>query len=101
VSVLPTRVGMVPVWLGGGRRWGGSPHARGDGPPASGRQLLAYRFSPRAWGWSFFVVIVPASIVVLPTRVGMVRNARNIGGDTPRSPHARGDGPEPPPEPNR
>ncbi len=72
-AVLPTRVGMVrsaPPRASGSRC---SPHARGDGPLVHARAHLQRLFSPRAWGWSELRPQIIATLLVLPTRVGMVR----------------------------
>ncbi len=74
--VLPTRVGMVrlPRRPVDGRFR--SPHARGDGPGRGWRWWRAVSFSPRAWGWSGYADGACRRDCVLPTRVGMVRIAR-------------------------
>ncbi len=91
--VLPTRVGMVRSRVGLIRRGEGSPHPRGDGPLIVTRFASFWMFSPPAWGWS--VVNGPEffALVVLPTRVGMVRLGRRPYNCANRSPHPRGDGP--------
>ena len=73
VAVLPTRVGMVRgATL---RPWttGSSPHPRGDGPDDALRTVAKDSFSPPAWGWSARRAGCGRCVVVLPTRVGMVR----------------------------
>ena len=92
-DVLPTRVGMVRAVALRGLRMAGSPHPRGDGPPLAIQQVLAPEFSPPAWGWSETCTCGLAKIMVLPTRVGMVRPARNWLRRLACSPHPRGDGP--------
>src|SRR5206468_4258017 len=72
-----------------------SPHTRGDGPSPPASALFMDSFSPHAWGWSDVVQFLPAQVVVLPTRVGMVRPAAAHVGDIACSPHTRGDGPQP------
>ncbi len=91
--VLPTRVGMVRALGPGSLAAPGSPHSRGDGPELLLHQTLLLLFSPLAWGWSAVWRLLCHSLLVLPTRVGMVRasaQAMRIGGS---SPHSRGDGP--------
>ncbi len=91
--VLPTRVGMVRST--GNRRSPrrSSPHPRGDGPISFSRPPSAKPFSPPAWGWSGVPVPMPRGVVVLPTRVGMVRRSSRLCRAPARSPHPRGDGP--------
>ncbi len=91
--VLPTRVGMVRGPSQSPKSGQGSPHARGDGPFKLSYKNQTERFSPRAWGWSAAGGDNSAASVVLPTRVGMVRNVRLSSSVSLRSPHARGDGP--------
>ncbi len=50
-------------------------------------------FSPHAWGWSEITGPDGSQLLVLPTRVGMVRQAEATSPRTARSPHTRGDGP--------
>ncbi len=91
--VLPTRVGMVrkiPALSPVSR---GSPHARGDGPLFAADFARVAWFSPRAWGWSVRLKQEEFEIVVLPTRVGMVRTMWWEAVLRFGSPHARGDGP--------
>ena len=73
--VLPTRVGMVRGPGGTVRLSNRSPHARGDGPRTELPAGPAFRFSPRAWGWSGLMRVCPYCREVLPTRVGMVRTS--------------------------
>ena len=91
--VLPTRVGMVRKRPSPSRTITGSPHTRGDGP--GGIRLRAVRpsFSPHAWGWSALECFQSVAHEVLPTRVGMVRDAMSWPSRAGRSPHTRGDGP--------
>ncbi len=80
------------------QRWRGYwsfPHARGDGPPRRAGGVLRLRFSPRAWGWTAFLRVDPASCGVFPTRVGMDRRGAVQQSPGVRFPHARGDGPLP------
>ena len=91
--VLPTRVGMVRHCSTLRPRPFGSPHARGDGPPAGAPGPPSSEFSPRAWGWSVRRRQIAYCEGVLPTRVGMVRTLPFPRNSSPRSPHARGDGP--------
>ena len=70
-----------------------SPHPRGDGPFTFRELGTILEFSPPTWGWS-----VPAGTkgeppAVLPTHVGMVREARPALVRAACSPHPRGDGP--------
>ena len=70
-----------------------SPHTRGDGPVTRVTPCSAWAFSPHAWGWSAQGVQAGQAHLVLPTRVGMVREigaATRLAGS---SPHTRGDGP--------
>ena len=93
--VLPTRVGMVRVQgrinVSGKR----SPHPRGDGPAQVQPAPVAPPFSPPAWGWSESTVVPVFAGEVLPTRVGMVREAPRHTESRCGSPHPRGDGPPP------
>ena len=91
--VLPTRVGMVRPSMRQHQAILRSPHARGDGPFEIISSALRRVFSPRAWGWSGNRERVPISLLVLPTRVGMVRIRERVGPWQYSSPHARGDGP--------
>ena len=52
ITVLPTRVGMVPRLMSQCVRQMGSPHPRGDGPQYQARCSNGTGFSPPAWGWS-------------------------------------------------
>src|SRR5271165_334967 len=72
-NVLPTRVGMVRKLASRKNPHGCSPHTRGDGPPNRNTRLAICRFSPHAWGWSAIGGNSRVISVVLPTRVGMVR----------------------------
>ncbi len=92
-TVLPTRVGMVRRVIPRGLRLVGSPHPRGDGPSETPPPSEPSQFSPPAWGWSVFTEYVFAIEHVLPTRVGMVRQATMTVTDRICSPHPRGDGP--------
>jgi len=91
--VLPTRVGMVRAGPTCRTVRRCSPHACGDGPRRAPESDDLFTFSPRVWGWSFVQNWQPPAVLVLPTRVGMVRWdwmwCRRLG----RSPHACGDGP--------
>src|SRR5260221_14619558 len=53
-----------------------------------------FRFSPHAWGWSVIFKEEPRMSLVLPTRVGMVRNGSPASAGMCCSPHTRGDGPD-------
>ena len=92
-TVLPTPVGMVRKLLLCSPPAFCSPHARGDGPDTATPRDAAFSFSPRPWGWSVGMTWGTADQVVLPTPVGMVRNARRRCVMPGSSPHARGDGP--------
>ncbi len=92
-DVLPTRVGMVRGRAAGGVQNERSPHARGDGPLMLPAGVGVMLFSPRAWGWSGLDVPRASVLIVLPTRVGMVRFRPICCPFRARSPHARGDGP--------
>ncbi len=92
-AVLPTRVGMVRLRPHCQPARPRSPHPRGDGPRAGMMRHYITEFSPPAWGWSAGRVRLPATLRVLPTRVGMVRQHRWRSRHQPRSPHPRGDGP--------
>src|SRR5271157_4032584 len=70
-----------------------SPHTRGDGPRPLNRNRSHNAFSPHAWGWSVIQRRQGATVVVLPTRVGMVRRAELQPPRPQSSPHTRGDGP--------
>ncbi len=70
-----------------------SPHTRGDGPNGLRSQAEAARFSPHAWGWSAPPRHHDQDQLVLPTRVGMVRNPFGANSAPQGSPHTRGDGP--------
>ena len=71
----------------------GSPHPRGDGP-SSVRVTPAFTwFSPPAWGWSLNVRYGTWTDYVLPTRVGMVPSHTFERPVAACSPHPRGDGP--------
>ena len=92
-EVLPTRVGMVRASSRLYHPSNGSPHPRGDGPAAGQDVMSADEFSPPAWGWSVDLRGRNRGRVVLPTRVGMVRNPHAYPPVEIRSPHPRGDGP--------
>ena len=92
--VLPTRVGMVRHERSMSGVFRRSPHARGDGPLSRPCLDPARTFSPRAWGWSDFPPLSCFHLLVLPTRVGMVRSIYSYSAVSSSSPHARGDGPE-------
>ncbi len=70
-----------------------SPHPRGDGPSLTRQQKNQLLFSPPAWGWSVRRGERREGDVVLPTRVGMVRQDGRDPGRRQSSPHPRGDGP--------
>ena len=95
--VLPTRVGMVRCQARRMRRRRSSPHPRGDGPKISDGKTQMELFSPPAWGWSELDKTLDGRLVVLPTRVGMVRPLAGSVREECRSPHPRGDGPQPDP----
>ena len=92
-KVLPTRVGMVRVDSYALDGLKGSPHPRGDGPSYLLMRSIVDAFSPPAWGWSVSSRCLQLSGIVLPTRVGMVREARLCLVGVKGSPHPRGDGP--------
>ncbi len=71
--VLPTRVGMVRSALSSSSGSSGSPHPRGDGPYREVPREILGQFSPPAWGWSVKMDLGNMIVLVLPTRVGMVR----------------------------
>ncbi len=50
--VFPTHVGMDRRKEEHGEDARGFPHARGDGPLASGGAYSTAAFSPRTWGWT-------------------------------------------------
>ena len=50
-------------------------------------------FSPHAWGWSAERALLGSILLVLPTRVGMVRLVLSGACRRACSPHTRGDGP--------
>jgi len=93
VVVLPTRVGMVRSRFDAAQPPHCSPHPRGDGPMKVVYVLDSGQFSPPAWGWSDFNAGITILNAVLPTRVGMVRNAVIAALPARGSPHPRGDGP--------
>ncbi len=99
-GVLPTRVGMVRRDAIGPHGTHCSPHSRGDGPESIRRPAASRPFSPLAWGWSVISGPVTFYSVVLPTRVGMVRQFPPLHWLCSRSPHSRGDGPDIRSEPN-
>ena len=70
-----------------------SPHPRGDGPTPLGPVECDSMFSPPAWGWSAVGGGANFLKLVLPTRVGMVRQRAEDQLERQRSPHPRGDGP--------
>ena len=112
-EVLPTCVGMVRQISAELDKLPGSPHVRGDGPITLAIFRNGSGFSPRAWGWSVNDTYCWPTMAVLPTCVGMVRDARPhrragrvlptcVGMVRPSvrapkmpagSPHVRGDGP--------
>ena len=91
--VLPTRVGMVRISLFELVLTVSSPHPRGDGPPCSTNLSPLFPFSPPAWGWSEPIGLRGDPVLVLPTRVGMVRFQPPVWRNLASSPHPRGDGP--------
>ena len=93
IVVLPTCVGMVRCPLRTRRRYVGSPHVRGDGPPGERCDCPENGFSPRAWGWSALHELHESERGVLPTCVGMVLNDKQKQALRESSPHVRGDGP--------
>src|SRR5271165_5281568 len=92
-AVLPTRVGMVRVDDCGRASGLRSPHTRGDGPSVWNCVALHTPFSPHAWGWSDSADRRLLHLLVLPTRVGMVRPTLPAELQERSSPHTRGDGP--------
>ena len=93
--VLPTRVGMVPLFVPCETSWRSSPHPRGDGPNGLAFLEGTEEFSPPAWGWSVRSLYSQPKPLVLPTRVGMVLIHAITGRPGGGSPHPRGDGPFP------
>ena len=75
-GVFPTRVGMVREPRRALTTRGCFPHPRGDGPREVESSSATATFSPPAWGWSGSNRWRYSSVVVFPTRVGMVRNPR-------------------------
>ena len=96
-GVLPTRVGMVRMGIRLIRGSWRAPHPRGDGPSCCPVASRLTRCSPPAWGWSGLGDAAWDAGLVLPTRVGMVRNPDQRPRLPPGAPHPRGDGP---PEPH-
>ena len=88
---------MVRGWVMAEFAFGGSPHVRGDGPITMPVGPNERKFSPRAWGWSGLTVVAFDTPLVLPTCVGMVRRPLSHEKWPGRSPHVRGDGPNPVP----
>src|SRR2546425_1128822 len=91
--VIPTRVGMVrgvELGVAGLRCY---PHTRGDGPTNTMLLGSMSLLSPHAWGWSAACWTIPRRLVVIPTRVGMVRAAWRSSATPLCYPHTRGDGP--------
>ena len=93
MSVLPTRVGMVRLWILDLKPRRRAPHPRGDGPESALDFLDDIMCSPPAWGWSVIKRGIRYAPEVLPTRVGMVRFPKTSRTNLPRAPHPRGDGP--------
>ncbi len=91
--IFPTRVGMVRI----GRLFPPDsrhfPHTRGDGPIDRLCHLAGNAFSPHAWGWSASMVSSQQSLLIFPTRVGMVRHEHITKSIPNHFPHTRGDGP--------
>src|SRR5438445_634603 len=81
---------ILPVW-----RWPRCcvPHARGDGPSTDVVSLVVPGCSPRAWGWTDYIINTARNSAVFPTRVGMDRRWPASGTCSGCVPHARGDGP--------
>src|ERR1035437_5613535 len=77
MSVLPTRVGMVRLWILDLKPRRRAPHPRGDGPESALDFLDDIMCSPPAWGWSVIKRGIRYAPEVLPTRVGMVRFPRS------------------------
>ena len=50
-----------------------SPHPRGDGSYTKANNSPQQQFSPPAWGWFVGPFKGVQEVIVLPTRVGMVR----------------------------
>ena len=92
-AVLPTRVGMVRTWPAVIVSPASSPHPRGDGPQGNPPSEIKTKFSPPAWGWSAHARLGAPHVIVLPTRVGMVRGSPLCHRRRASSPHPRGDGP--------
>src|SRR5256885_1519422 len=80
-----------------GRRRGGrgsSPYSRGDGPALPRLCSPPGMFSLLAWGWSGKIAEESEVVLVLPTRVGIVRMTCGPVSSLERSPYSRGDGPK-------
>ncbi len=93
LEVFPTHVGMDRGGYAGGDYASSIPHARGDGPPTTGRFQGVSRYSPRTWGWTYGIGYNYLVDCVFPTHVGMDRG-RVARLEAPGGiPHARGDGP--------
>ena len=92
-DVFPTRVGMVRHHEIKSQPAKSFPHSRGDGPNPPAWNPHRKAFSPLAWGWSIFKILVHHPLQVFPTRVGMVRRRSKLSRRLSSFPHSRGDGP--------
>ncbi len=92
-GVFPTRVGVDRDDGAGCTGVECVPHARGGGPKAIEKALVAQACSPRAWGWTDAMAERAAKLDVFPTRVGVDRRLARGAARAPGVPHARGGGP--------
>ena len=115
VQLVPTRVGMIPVFEDPLPYLKACPHTHGDDPdsvrydyekepcphtrgddPSSGISTPEKRFlSPHAWGWSYEISPELQTRYLVPTRVGMILQLRIQSRKLPPCPHTRGDDPNP------
>src|SRR5699024_3104507 len=70
------------------------PHARGDGPWSTSKNLSVACQAPRTWGWTVTLRLYAHLAQPSPTHVGMDRSASTAGRAGGTEPHARGDGPQ-------
>ncbi len=90
---FPTPVGMARSLPAPGALRVGVSHACGDGPQFDYMPLLAWRSSPRLWGWPAAEHGQAQLPGEFPTPVGMARLGALGLPALARVPHACGDGP--------
>ena len=88
---IPTRVGRTAGHEETGIAYADHPHAGGENPQSSQRQVNTPGPSPRGWGELTRGISTAAAGRTIPTRVGRTENSTRMTAPDPDHPHAGGE----------